>query len=260
MTAESRLMTEAEFRAQLIENAFEFIDFGCSGGDSMQFGFEKLKAGSGVGLDMDPRKVQATINRGFQAALIDVTTLESHQDRCSFVLLFHFLEHLRGFRFAKQCVRVAMNLARDFVLIKHPWFDSDGWLFRQSLKFYWSDWRGHDYCMSSLDLYRAIRDASIPCRVRFFGRRPVTSSEDLAIHPFDSPIDQHAYKAELHGKKKKVAIPETVPTFYEIQAVILLSTRYEFSDVEPHLDGGQDHCLFEATFSRSSCSRSSTRR
>lgn len=231
---------------ELLSGQFDFVDFGCSSGDSLKFGFERFGAERGLGIDIDPRKVEATIERGYEAVCFDATSLDNHPDIVSFSIMSHFLEHLSGYRMARKCITAAMAASRDFVLIKFPWFDSDGYLFDKGLKFFWSDWRGHDYPMTTLELYRAIRDSDLSCRFRFYGRRRVSSSEDLAIHPYKSPFDQHAYKREMHGPKEIVNI--SVPTFYELQCIILMSQRYDFESLEENLDGGQKNKLFEGSF------------
>lgn len=231
---------------KLFDGFFDFVDFGCSTGDSLKFGFDSFGTKNGIGLDINQQKVDATIERGYEALCLDVTQLDQHENIVSFSILSHFLEHLPGYRMARKCITAAMAASKDFVLIKQPWFDSDGYLFDHDLKFFWSDWRGHDFAMSRLELYRAIRDSGIGCRARFYGRRLVTSSNDLAIHPYSAPYDQHAYKEEIHGSKKIIDI--SIPTYYELQSVILLSDRYQFPDIEQHLNGGQNNMLFETIF------------
>lgn len=231
---------------KLFKGFYDFVDFGCSTGDSLQFGFDSFGAKYGLGLDINQSKVDQTIVRGYEAFCMDVTKLDQSENIVSFAILSHFLEHLPGYRMARKCVTAGMSVARDFVLIKQPWFDSDGYLFDHGLKFFWSDWRGHDYAMSKLELYRAIRDSGISCKTRFYGRRPVNQSTDLAIHPYSAPYDQHAYCEKTHGAKPVVDI--CIPTYYELQSVILLSDKYRFSDIEPHLNGGQDNMLFETGF------------
>jgi len=230
----------------LLSGGFDFVDFGCSTGNSLQLGFDSFGAKRGIGLDIDQRKVDQTIERGYEALCLDVTKLDKHDDIVSFAILSHFLEHLPGYRMARKCITAAMAASRDFVLIKQPWFDSDGYLFGQGLKFFWSDWRGHDFAINRLEMYRAIRDSGINCSLRFYGRRPITNSSDLAIHPYSAPFDQHAYNEEKHGTKNIVDIP--IPTYYELQCVVLLSDTYKFSDIEAHLNGGQENILFEAAF------------
>lgn len=229
--------------AKLKSGEYEFIDFGCSQGKSLRFGIDRIGARRGVGIDIDPKKVTATQEQGFDAIQLDVTQLETLPDCVSFVLMLHFLEHLPGYRLARHCIKSGMMAARDFVMIMQPWFDSDGWLFEHGVKLFWSDWRGHDFTMSQLQLHRALQETHVPCRYRIYGRRPILDTSDPAVHPLSSPYDQHAYRLDLHGPKPNR--PISVTTFYEIQCVILLSERFGFAELEQHLDGGGEHCLFE---------------
>ena len=51
---------------------YDFLDFGCSKGGSMEFA-QATFGGRGLGLDIDPAKVAASKAAGFDAAVQDVS-------------------------------------------------------------------------------------------------------------------------------------------------------------------------------------------
>lgn len=174
----------------------------------------------GLGIDIDQRKVDQAIARGFCAINFDILKLP-RQKKVSFVTMSHFLEHLPSVKMAEAMIERGIDVARDFIFIRQPWFDSDGALLLEGLKFYWSDWRGHPNRMTSLDFYlylkRALAEGSI-CGFKIFGRTPVTSSTDSSLIPVSAPIDQHHYDRERHGDKR-VGVPLTTTAFKEIVVI-----------------------------------------
>lgn len=214
----------------LQDGQFDFADFGCSNGESIKFGFTRLGGKRGLGIDKNPNKVRSAIEDGHEAIQMDVTALGEHEGCVSFVLMSHFLEHLPGYHEALTCIRSACLAARDYVLIRQPWFDSDGYLFTKGLKLYWSDWIGHTYPMSCLDLYRALRDCKIPIRYRIYGRARILNSIDETIHPISSPTDQHGY--DPHFLEPKSPVKLEMPTFKETCCIILRSKNYSFEYLE----------------------------
>ncbi len=149
---------------------FDYADFGSSKGGSLGYGQNVLGGKRGIGLDIDPEKVEQTRDAGFEAAEIDVTTLVAQPDCVRFVTMIDFLEHLPGIPLAQQCIAAAVEASTEFVFIRQPWFDADGYLFSRGLKLCWSDWCGHPNAMTSLQLYRALSQLKKPFSWRIYGR------------------------------------------------------------------------------------------
>jgi len=207
--------------AQLVaSNGYDYLDFGCGEGDSLEYGKQALGGTHGLGLDIKPDKVRETLDRGYDAIVADVTLLEQTTNIVRFVTLCHFLEHLPGFNAAKSCLTAAISAAADFVLVRQPWFDSDGYLFEKGLKLYWSDWHGHPYTMSILDLHKIISRNPKVRNWEIYGHHQIGHSQDPALHPLSSPIDQHVYDPTVHLPKPQISLLE--PIFYEV--VILIQT------------------------------------
>jgi len=134
--------------------------------------------------------------------------------------MIHFLEHLQGFDLAEKCINSAVNLARDFIYIKQPFFDADTYLFTKGFKFYWSDWNGHKYNMTSFDMFRILNRLKLQSQLKrfvFYGDSQVISSADLQIHPLLSPVDQFHYDANKHlNKNEEINFNEAVYSQLEV--------------------------------------------
>ena len=204
----------------MIPTGLDFFDFGCSHGANIHYIQSLDPAIRGLGIDIDQKKVDQATAKGFLAINYDILKLP-RQKQVSFVTMSHFLEHLPSAKMAEAMIEQSVELARDFIFIRQPWFDSDGALLLQDLKFYWSDWRGHSNKMTSLDFYlclkRALAEGSI-CGFKIFGRTPVTSSSDSTLIPVSAPIDQHHYDRDRHGDKK-VGLPLATTAFKEIVVI-----------------------------------------
>lgn len=221
--------------SSLRSGVYDFIDFGCSKGGSMSFAMTRLGAGRGLGIDIDARKVEQTRALGFDAVEYDLTGLGRLPDAVSFCILSHFLEHLPGFSAAKRSIDAAITASRDFVLIRHPWFDADTELFLRGLKFYWSDWHGHTHHMRAFDLYRAVSRNEKVSEVRLLGRDRVTGSGHHTILPLSAGLDRHKYDAERDGPKPDVAFD--FPAFRETVCLVGLSPRADLDAIAAKLGG-----------------------
>ncbi len=224
-------MELSDLKTAFRENQYDYIDFGCSKGGSLKFGKKVLGGTNGIGLDVDPRKVQQTREAGFEAVVGDVTQLATQPNCARFVTMIDFLEHLPGIELAEKCISAACEAATDFVFIRQPWFDSDGYLFANGLKLYWSDWTGHPNAMTTLELYRTLVKMQTARRWRIYARTPIVSSHDPAVHPISAPCDQHDYQRDLHGPKAMLKFKQ--PVYGQIGAVILLKDDPSlFRDIE----------------------------
>lgn len=210
-----------DLREILSAKRYDYVDFGCSNGGSLKFGRDKLGGTVGIGLDIDPAKIKQTQAVGFDAVQFDVTQLVSQPNCTRFVTMKHFLEHLPNAILAEKCIIAACEAATDFIYIRQPWFDSDGYLFDRGLKLYWSDWSGHTNLMTSLQFYRILRNIPKIHRWRIYARNPIIDSSDDAVHPLTSPRNQHGWSGDRHPAKPQVRF--TQPTYREIGCVAVLN-------------------------------------
>ncbi|MBA8906827.1 class I SAM-dependent methyltransferase [Aminobacter ciceronei] len=201
-------------------NDYDFIDFGCSKGGSIAYAAKAFGVPRGIGIDISPEKVEATRGAGFDAMLADARTLSAYPKAVSFVTMLDFLEHLPGLSDARTCILSASEVAKDFIFIRQPWFDSDGYLMSLGLKLYWSDWRGHPNAMTSLEFHNVLSRIPNIEDFRIYGRDPILDSDHPAVHPIGSPTDQHEWKAGTHDPKP--AVPFDRPVFKQIMCIAIL--------------------------------------
>ena len=224
---------------------FDFFDFGCSDGANLRFCrrfWPKLK---GLGIDIDPKKVEKAKNNGHDALVFNILDLPSYK-MTRFVTMCHFLEHLNSVAEAEKMIRKAIEIAEDFIFIRQPFFDADGLLLNHGLKFYWSHWRGHRNRMSVLDFYGILSAALQTGQIqgfRLYGRMPIKSTDDSCIIPLSAPIDQHHYEISQHGFKPP-AINFAFPVFKEIVAVAYLKADSLLESMEENV--GDLTCLYSS--------------
>lgn len=198
----------------------DFYDFGCSEGGSISYAMKRFGGRRGLGIDVDLVKVEAARARGFDAEAIDILALPERK-QVRFVTLMHFLEHLDGYATARLMLRKACAVSREFVYVAQPFFDADGELARRGLKLYWSDWRGHTFCMSTLQLQRALESLRCEGLVRGFKigwHSRIANSADRAVLPLSAPMDQHDYDPARHDAKPLIGFRFAV--YRELRAIV----------------------------------------
>lgn len=188
-------------------DGYDFIDFGASKGGSINLGVKQLGGTKGLGIDMDPKKVKLMKSKGYDCIEADVTQLGFPSDSVRFVVMSHFLEHLPNLQAVEDSIKSAARVASDFLFIQGPYFDADEFLESRGLKFYWSDWHGHPCHLTTHQLREILSKLGLHDYV-MMGCEEVTSSEDPAVHPLNSPIDQHAYDPEIHPEKPLMEFPQ----------------------------------------------------
>jgi hypothetical protein len=201
----------------LQNGTFDFLDFGCSSGGSIANAMKAFDAARGLGIDISETKVQQAISAGHQAILYDIHDLPA-KPLVRFCVMSHFLEHVPNRIDVVAFLRKATDISREFIFIRQPYFDADGYLFQNGLKLYWSDWRGHPNTMTTLDFFCILTQLKNGGHVGNFSihlSKPISSSAHKAILPVNSPRDQHHYDPALHpGKPMDVRFD--FPVFAEV--------------------------------------------
>lgn len=209
----------------LRQGGFDFLDFGCSRGGSIKMGKTLFNGARGLGIDISPIKVEEAISAGYDALVHDIHKLP-RQPLVRFVIMAHFLEHVPNRRDVVAFLRKAAVVSREFIFIRQPFFDADGYLFQNGFKLYWSDWRGHPNSMTSLDFFTALqpmRDENLIRDFSIHARGPILTSSDPTVHPVSSPINQHMYSPSLHPAKPP-EIRFEFPVFTEVMVFITKAT------------------------------------
>ena len=151
----------------------------------------------------NPEKVRQMCKKGYVCIEGDITSLDIPMDSFRFVTISHTLEHLRDLVEVRKTLESAVKVATDFLFIRGPYFDADGLLQTQGLKFFWSDWSGHPCHLTTGQLREILQDMGLGDHVMMV-RSVVKDSSHAAIHPLNSPRNQHGYIPGLHPAKPLV--------------------------------------------------------
>jgi hypothetical protein len=217
-------VNEATLPAELSgleKGEFDFLDFGCSAGGSIKMAMKMFDARRGLGIDINDKKVEQAIAAGCEAIVYNIHDLP-RRPLVRFCVMAHFLEHVPNRGDVVAFLRTACDISQEFVFIKQPYFDADGYLFQKGLKLFWSDWRGHPNTMSTLDFYTILVQLKNAGHIGNFSihlKGPILSSADNAIHPVASPRDQHQYNFALHPAKP-MHLKFDFPVFAEVMVLI----------------------------------------
>lgn len=196
-------VTTEECRRLIKERGIDFLDFGCSRGASIKWGRKMFGGHRGLGIDVSEPKVRAAAAAGHDAILFDINNLPP-ETLVRFTLMVHFLEHVRGIQETRDFVQRACEISKEFVFIRQPYFDADGYLFQSGLKLFWSDWTGHPNQMTTLQFYRLMKNLQsrgLLNRFSIHAKGPIGSSDHEAIHPVGSPVNSHRYDPSRHPAK-----------------------------------------------------------
>ena len=197
---------------------YDFLDFGASKGRCIEFAKERLGGKRGLGIDIDPRKLEAMRALGYDCMAGDVANLDLPPNSVRFVTMSHFLEHLPDLATVRKAVENAARVATDFIFIQGPFFDAEDELHSAGLKFYWADWSGHPCHLTIAQLTTIL--AALGLDHLALAHSPVESSLDPTIHPLATPRNSHAYNAEVHPPKPFVKFDP--PLYREIVCLVRL--------------------------------------
>ena len=222
-----------KLKADMDVSGYDFLDFGASTGGCIEFARARLGGTNGLGVDIDPQKVARMRSLGYECAEGDVTRIDLPEDSVRFVTMSHILEHLPDLEAVQRALAGAARVASDFLFIQGPFFDADGALAEDGLKLYWSDWADHT-CRLTTAALRETLDALGLRDYVCMGREEVADSTDPAVHPLESPPDQHGYDADVHPPKPAVTFaapgyPD--PVYREIVCVVRLRSFSGWPDV-----------------------------
>ncbi len=224
----------------------DFLDFGASKGGSIEFAKKILGGRHGVGVDRDAAKVERMRDLGYACLEADVTSLEFSPNSVRFVVMSHVLEHLPDVEAIGRTVESAARVARDFLYIQGPYFDADVALSTQGLKFYWSDWHGHTYRLTTWELISLLHELGWTSYA-LMGRLPVVDSSDPAVHPLSSPRDQHDYDPQIHPPKPHVMFGPPVHKRHVYREFVCVVRLRAFDGWESVVSARRDCELIDGT-------------
>lgn len=232
-----------DLTTRLASGEFGVLDIGCSTGKSIGFA-ERTFGMKAAGIDIDPAKVAKARASGHQAWLHDLFDEALPPGCVSYAMLFHVLEHLDARETALKLVRRAVSCARDAVLIRTPNFDLDGLLARGGLKFYFADWSGHKFHVTTLDYVKIInqlRSEGVISGARIYGsQRKRGAIHDLVA--LDAPAD---CQRPLPGSSAPVNVDD-LPFVVHAETTVILTLgergARDLVNIETALNVGPADC------------------
>src|SRR5215208_5175465 len=91
-------------------SAYDFIDLGCSNGGSIRHCMTRFGAERGLGIDVDPKKVDNTQEAGYDAVIADARELRL-DGQVSFISMLDFCEHLPDLTVVQEIIEAAADSA-----------------------------------------------------------------------------------------------------------------------------------------------------
>jgi len=224
-------------------SVYDFIDLGCSNGGSIQHCLNRFTVTRGIGVDIDPRKVETTRAAGFDAIVADARAIDAERG-VSFVTMLDFFEHLPDLGMVEEILAAAARSARDFIYIKHPSFEGQERVEADGLRQYWWNWHGHTAHVRVAD-YCAMFDrlGLSTYMIRYIER--VSDSAHPSIVPASAPQDlSSATAAEITDVK----FVEFSPALWRRQDIFIALRAFapdEWADITRPT--GQDHKVMVAS-------------
>ncbi|MES1186986.1 MAG: class I SAM-dependent methyltransferase [Myxococcales bacterium] len=184
---------------------FDALDFGCGNGGSAdfvkkQFGYQRI-----AGIELDPKKIEVARSAGLEVLQADATTVGVKKGAVAASFMFHFLEHLKNLADARKVMMQACTAARDFVLIRQPFFGADEQLLERGLKLAWSTWRTHANRMTTLAFHSILSELAEKQYLQDFVINyaiPIESTEDTQVIPLATGSEELFYDEAKHGPKQ----------------------------------------------------------
>lgn len=185
---------------------YNFIDLGASKGGSLMTCAKKFDAHRGLGIELNPAKIQRTRD-GLDVVHGDARHL-AVSDVVRFVSAVDFLEHLPDLGAVEQVLAAAAEAATDFVYISHPSFEGEYYLKSLGVIQYWHHWTGHkahvrvsDYCamFDRLGLHTYA--------IKYIDK--VETSDHYSILP-GAPLNQGRYDPHAHGPRPSFIFEEPI--------------------------------------------------
>ncbi len=208
----------------------DIVDFACGEGGSLGwartvFGWDTL-----FGVDNYDGTLEKAFGYGYSRKSFlcaDLLTLDVTKiPKSRYVIMTHFLEHLKNDDECEVVIRKALQVADEFIFIKHPFFDGDEYLESIGFKFTWSDWPGtHDNKVTKKRLDAVLDKIGVEYVSGYVN--PVIDSSDDKILPFDCPSGQPIYNEQICGKKEIVKFENV---FRETYAFININCK-NFSEL-----------------------------
>lgn len=225
-------MSSEALLARLNGGEFDALDFGCGNGGSADFVRKHFGYRNIVGIELDPKKVEVARKAEVEVLEADATTVALSKGIVSASFMFHFLEHLKTLADARRVLMQACTAARDFVLIRQPFFGADEQLLEQGLKLAWSTWRTHANHMTTLGFHSILSELRDKGYLQDFVINyaiPIQSTADSQVIPLATGTEELFYDEAKHGPKPIVALSNV---YREVCVVVRVGSTIPLEKIE----------------------------
>lgn len=225
-------MAQPELLRRVNAGEFEAVDFGCGAGGSIdfvkkQFGYERV-----AGIELDPKKIELAKKAGVEVLEADATNVAVNKGAVAASFMFHFLEHLKTLADARAVMIQACRAAREFVLIRQPFFGADEQLLERGLKLAWSTWRTHANRMTTLSFHSILSELRERGFLKDFVINyaiPIESTEDTQILPLNTGSEELFYDEAKHGPK---IVAPLSGVYREVCVIIQIADQIPLEKIE----------------------------
>lgn len=193
---------------------YDFLDLGASTGKSLKYCCARFGADQGLGIDIDPTKVDTSLSQGLHVVQADARSL-GLRSVVRFVSMMDFLEHLPNLASVGEVIRSAAESATDFLFISHPSFEGEAYLRSLGLCQYWHNWTGHPTHISIADYCTMFEQIGLS-RYMIRYREAIHDSEHPSIVPATGPRNSGPYDPPTHGLRERFSLEAGVWRAQEI--------------------------------------------
>lgn len=175
-----------------------FLDIGASKGGSIKWA-EATFGGTGLGIDISPKKIEMLKAKGFNGVVADARTLDFDDNSVAYIVMSDFLEHLPSREDATAIIKSALRVASDFVVIRGPDFGGENYLRSKGFYKYFARWSGHKWHHTAADFEDILSAFNLPYIV--IQHNKIADSYHNSIQQEGPGKNLYAYDADAHGPK-----------------------------------------------------------
>jgi len=192
---------------------YDFIDFGSGTGGSIEYCEHRMPGLKGAGIEISKKVLQKV--RAKNLPIFEMNILDVEENKTfKFVSMFDFLEHLPNHDVVLSMLRKATKIAKDFILIRHPSFESIDYLKSHNLKIAWTDWPEHPCTITLKDFEKFFSTLGLTL-YHFEILKSFENSDNEIILPLSAPPSRK-YNAQTMEAKKSISFEAPIPAYIDI--------------------------------------------
>jgi hypothetical protein len=183
-------------------NNYKFIDLGSSKGGSLTLG-SKLFNGQGLGVEIDPNKIQFLKKGNFDFINTDILELKNKiENKCDYATAIDFFEHLKNKLEFIKIMNILHEFINKYVFIMQPYIENTDLLKKNELNYYWNNWSGHPNLFTKQDFINYFKSQIKYKKIYIGYRKKIKNFNDKVFVPIDTPKNSHEYDEKIHPPKK----------------------------------------------------------